>query len=148
MSQRERVLVVGEDFGHSPVEYHHEAYALSGASGRRLAQLAGLPFLVYALHAERLNVVEVPEDWRDPTKVAASVDEIVERMRDRRTILLGAKVAKAFNAEHVPLFTWTTFFSQPDITFARVPHPSGRSFWWNEPDNTEKAAAFLKEALA
>lgn len=145
MSQRERVLVVGEDFGHSPVEYHHEAYALSGASGRRLAQLAGLSFLVYALHAERLNVFEFPEEWGDVDKTNARVAEIVWRMQGRRTILLGAKVAKAFSVEDVPFFTWTTAMG---TTFARCPHPSGRNFWWNEPANVAKAAAFLKEALA
>lgn len=148
---RDRVLLVGEDFGRSPVEYHTDAAALTGASGRHLARLVGYQgpneMLLYMLDFERTNVVVAPEEWRDRALVARRVAEVSRRMTGRRTILLGSRVAAAFDAESLPLLEWVPLVDDPGHV-ARVPHPSGRSRWWNDADNTEAARRFLRASVA
>lgn len=157
---RDRVLLVGEDFGNSPAEYHTDAGALTGASGRFLAGLCDYQgpnaMLRYMLDFERTNVVELASDWMDRAKVAASVQGILQRMRGRRTILLGQRVANAFGSPDVPALFWTTLYDSlpnvglewADARIALVPHPSGRNRWWNDASHREEAKWFLKSAIA
>lgn len=138
------LLIVGEDFGNSPVEYHNDFYALTGASGKRLAELAGVHYLNFYMLTERTNVVELLPQWRDRALVQESVGQIRHRMAGRRTILLGSRVSAAFGFTAEPL-TWVT---EADREVARMPHPSGRNHWWNDRQNYESARAFLSEAVA
>lgn len=140
------LLIVGEDFGNSPVEYHNDFYALTGASGKRLAELAGVHYLDFYLLTERTNVVELLPQWRDKTLVQESVRKIYEeRMAGRRTILLGSRVSAAFGFTAEPL-SWVLVDQHREV--ARMPHPSGRNHWWNDRQNYESARAFLSEAVA
>lgn len=156
---RDRILLVGEDFGNSDARYHSDVYALTGASGRRLASLCGYQgpnaMLMFALDFERTNVVTLQPEWRDKELVRSSVGEIVQRMIGRRTILLGSRVAAAFDAEHLPVMEWTKAVLPNERTIdwsgaliARAPHPSGRSHWWNDPENVAAARRFWSGARA
>lgn len=148
---RDRVLLVGEDFGNSDPQYHSDVYALTGASGRRITELCGYQggnkILQYALDFERTNVVTLQPDWKDKEMVRASVYDLLSRMVGRRTILLGSRVAEAFNLLHLGYFEWTR---DPDVNLivARAPHPSGRSHWWNDPANVESARRFWSATRA
>lgn len=141
MTQAVRPLIVGEDYGHSETRYHIDRYALTGMSGKRLSELSGLTLIEFARRFERTNVVLRPELWEYPLIVSANVAELMERMHERKTLLLGTRVAAAFKSLEVPLFEWTTRWT--DVTVARIPHPSGRSRWWNEPANVERARVFM-----
>lgn len=148
---RDRILLVGEDFGNSDPEYHSDVYALTGASGRRLASLCGYQgpnaILLFALNFERTNVVTLQPEWSDKELVRANVYDILSMMRGRRTVLLGSRVAEAFNLLHLGYFEWTRD-ADVDMTVARAPHPSGRSHWWNDPENVAAARAFWRSAAA
>lgn len=141
---RDRLILVGEDFGNSRPEYHDDMYALSGASGRRLADLAGLTFMEYALACERTNVVTVPVDWFDRVVVNQGVRRVINEMAGRRTILLGSRVRKAFSLENLDYYEWQ-YLAGGHV--AVMPHPSGRSHHWNVPRNVAAAQTFFRSAL-
>jgi uracil-DNA glycosylase len=140
-----RLLIVGEDFGNSPARYHSDKYALTGASGERLAELAGVDRLLFYAHTDRTNVVELAEDWRDKTLVSAGVARITSRMDGRRVVLLGARVADAMGASHLPLFEWRPVLM--GTWMARAPHPSGRNRLLNDSATVAAFSRFLKEAM-
>jgi uracil-DNA glycosylase len=144
---RERLLLVGEDYGSSVEEYHFSKYALTGESGRRLAALAGMEPLKFYAITRRVNMVEYPDDWKSPDVVKRGrllVVELVLRL-DLPVILLGGKVAEALGLSRVPLYEWR---SGGQVQFAKVPHPSGRNRYWNDPAHVEAASAFLRATLA
>lgn len=147
---RDRLLLIGEDFGNSQPRYHNDVYALTGKSGKRLASLMGFAgetaMFQYALATERTNVVTLQPEWRDQALVAQRVVEIAERMRGRRVILLGVRVAAAFGVTDLDLMRWRSDHDL-DATVARFPHPSGRSHWWNDAANVVAATRFLQDAL-
>ncbi len=71
--------------------------------------------------------------------VARDQADIVRRMfPSRRFVLFGRKVARAFGlGPEAPWMTW-------DEGIAVVPHPSGRSYWYNDPENRARARTFLR----
>lgn len=147
---RSRLLIVGEDFGNAPERYAREIYTLTGKSGKRLASLMGFEgdqaMFEYALSTERVNVVARQPDWKDQALVASRVAELEQRFVGRRVVLLGVRVAAAFGVSDLDLLTWR-HDSPRRAWLARVPHPSGRSHWWNEEANVLAAAGFLRDAL-
>ena len=145
----ERLLLVGEDYGDTVAdEYCTDALALTGKSGQRLANLAGLTLLELVERTDRTNVVRRPADWKDPVVIAWGVITVIEKMRDRRVLLLGSKVAEALCVRRT-LFTWhpAPASFRVTTTYACLPHPSGRSRYWNEPENVEMARQFLTEVF-
>lgn len=140
-----RLLLVGEDYGYSEERYHYARYALTGASGERLASLAGLTLLELCARTARVNVVEYPDDWKDEAKVSrgTALASSLAIELSLPTIFLGERVARAMGVSLVPLFEWR----QGRFPFARAPHPSGRNRFWNAPANVTRASAFFKDAL-
>lgn len=147
----ERVVILGM----APNE-PGPAFAPSQPSGQRMLALAG-PLLARAtLH----NLVD------EPFRARASLHEIRRVLRfasleyrfrtDRRYVLVGAEVARAFGTRAVPhdarsrderpILTW--FLSRGGIWMSLLPHPSGRNRWYNAPGNRMAAQAFLRSALA
>lgn len=153
MPRRARtVLVVGEDFGNSDPRYHSDLYALTGASGRRLAALCGyegegtLPVLQFAAAFARTNVVTLASQWSDKDAVWEGRVDVLYKAIGRRVILLGSRVARAFGYQDLELFDVIRAYSDPGgpMEVVRAPHPSGRSHWWNDPANVERAAEFWR----
>ncbi len=151
---RRRALLIGEDFGHAHDRYLSDRYALTGQSGERLASLAGLEFPGgYVRLFDRSNVVERPDDWRDPAKVATGVERLTARMLDEsRVILLGRRVAAAFDVVDLDMLEWRLWrvrvhgaMVTPGTQIARLPHPSGRNRWWNDQANTQRAQTFMRD---
>jgi len=140
-----RLLVVGEDYGNSLIQYHKDKYALTGKSGERLAELAGVTPLQFYAATDRTNVVELPEDWRDPKLVKAGVSRIMAGMHGRRVLLLGSKVAGAFGMIDVPYFTWERRLM--DAMVARAPHPSGRNRVLNDYKAVADFRRFMQETM-
>lgn len=134
----ELVLIIGE----APSLGHPDT-PLEGSVGKRLAEYAGLTWREYLDRTERRNIFPTHVDpWpRDVAKARA--EEVFPSLIGRRTILLGQRVADAFNF-HWPLLNW---ISVGGVTVAVVPHPSGRNLWWNDAVNRSQARRFLRQTF-
>jgi uracil-DNA glycosylase len=137
-----RLLIVGEDYGDTSPSLRSPEHALSGDSGRRLAAMIGVPLADFLESTDRMNVVDTPDEWGDKQRVQWGLVQVVGAMRDRDVILLGGKVSRALGI-YIPRFEWS---ARAGSRIAVMPHPSGRNRFWNDPDNVEKAEAFLREA--
>lgn len=140
-----RVTIVGQAPGR-----HGNRRPFDGASGRRLARLAGLGS--YEQLAARCRLQNVLGRWPGkqgrgdafPLALARSGAR-ASRFRGRGPVLLaGRRVAAAFGVR-TGYFEWGELRGRP---CAVIPHPSGISHWWNDPRNARRAAAFLREVLA
>lgn len=140
-----RLLIVGEDYGNSLARYHRDKYALSGESGERLAEMAGMDLLKFLAATDRTNVVELAEDWKSPVLVSAGVARVTARMDGRRVLLLGVRVAQAVGAAHLPLFEWRPV--RMNVSMARAPHPSGRNRQLNDAVLVATFSKFLKDSI-
>jgi hypothetical protein len=129
---RQRPLIVGEA---NPINGSAE-YALwpdpPGCSGWRLCHvIMGISRETYLSTFDRANLFSVPpERWRKRTAKEKAYELKSTLSQDRRLILLGKKVAEAFDCEaDLP-------FVQLDPRarhYVALPHPSGLSRTWNDP---------------
>jgi uracil-DNA glycosylase len=137
-------MIIGQAPG--PRTDHREP--LSGASGRRLAALCGLPLSVFLARFERVNLVR-----RHPGKLAKgdafpraiarrNAARLLPLMRGRRVVLLGRNVADAFGLAHLSMFVWHRVGG---VEVAVAPHPSGVNHWWNDPRNVRRARRFWRK---
>lgn len=146
-----RVILVGE----APSKNEVTETPIAGRIGRRLAACAGLSFDEYMARFERVNLLHVRQDTKAKGFEfnAAAAEREALRLRTtwgsfriaynpRVVILLGKRVARAFG---VPQDYFT--LHRLDHEFYVLPHPSGINRWFNEPANTEKFSAFLKEII-
>jgi len=133
-----RTLIVGM----APTD---AAAPLSGASGRRLAVLAGTDSLSrrFAL----VNLLDRPVDGWPLFEAREAASRIRESLVGRRVILLGASVARAFGYEPTPLLKWR-YDGRREMTLADVPHTSGRNRWYNDPENVSRAHEFMVREAA
>ena len=94
----------------------------------------------------------------DPEKARGAAESCLERLRGRRVLFLGRRVAKAFGfgKEDLPPLSWRQAVPEGSVLgvrtgrrvrFARVaviPHPSGINAWYNSEENRELASRFLR----
>ncbi len=144
-------LIVGQ----APSRLSDPREPLSGRSGARLAALCGLSLDAFVVLFERVNLLDyfpgkAGKGDLFPHEVARfSACAMTPKLRQRRTVLLGGKVAAAFHLHRRPLLEWFEEVGDGALV-AVAPHPSGVSSWWNEPTNVVAARrfwrAFAKEA--
>jgi len=127
---------------------------LSGRSGRRLAALCGLGRTSFLARFDRANLLSY---WPGPSpsggdrfpmaeaKAAAAAMAEVVAARDV-VVLLGASVAGALGLRQLEPLKWSRF-ARDCAHVAVCPHPSGKSLWWNRPENVERAQSFWAELL-
>lgn len=140
-----KTVLVGE----APARTTVGAPPFSGASGRRLRELSGLPKL-----RDGFDTFNLFDRWPGPAAKGSTFDarlareaarDLHPRLRERRVVLVGRRVAEAFRLGQMPYLRW-----ERDVGgFAEVavlPHPSGVVRWWNESANVEAARRFLREA--
>jgi len=124
--------------------------SLTGAVGRRMAQLAGISFFSYLRHTDRRNLLDRCPGKRFPCAEAfRRAESMREELCGRRVIFMGRMVATAFGCAQCGLLKW---YSGPDLclpmeAFAILPHPSGLNRWWNRGRHTSMARKFLREAF-
>lgn len=135
---------MGEDYGNAAQHYANPRYALSGASGRTLAAMAGLSLPRFLASTLRLNVVDRPEDWRDRDRVRAGVERVAANFGHRHVVLLGSKVSNAMGRGDLKLFEWVEVGATRLI---RLPHPSGRNYLLNDPDLRAAMASVVREVV-
>lgn len=139
-----KIVIVGQAPGKRPGE------PLAGASGRRLAALAGLDLDAFLGRVDRVNLLdEFPGkngkgDAFDARAALARADQLREELAGRRVVLLGRLVARAFRLQD-DMYDWFQPVEvPPGVEVAVMPHPSGVSTWWNDEGNVNRASAFMK----
>lgn len=141
-------LIVGQ----APGPNTDPAEPLSGASGRRLAALCELSVNDFLDRFERVNLMD-----RFPGKAgkgdAFRMDRarraalrLSQRFEKRKVVLLGNRVARAFEVK--PIWPAGNFVPMWGGFVTVVPHPSGISRWWNDPENARSMELFWKVLAA
>lgn len=126
------------------------------ASGRRLRELSGLSVPAFLAAFERTNVLERSLEPEEPWPAAEARRRGLAALRflgGRVVVMLGDRAATALLGRRTggaPRLVWGRYPSLDGGTWRGVvlPHPSGRSRWWNDPARRERAAAVLREAVA
>lgn len=156
-----RPLLVGEQLPsgasletHSPLYPHPPA-----CSGGRLRETSGLLPRDYLIGFDRVNLLPYPGLWvREKARWHALNLLRGGLMRDRLTILLGARVRAAFDGLLWRPVDAPEWFELRELNYLRglgeyagvdvvaVPHPSGRSRVWHDPETRERACALLRGA--
>jgi hypothetical protein len=119
-------------------------------TGRRLVELLGRQVHDVACTANVLSCPTIemtgpPAYVRGARLRARLVDEKV-----LRTVVLGMDAARLMGLRHgaAAADLWFRWEVTEGLYYAIAPHPSGRSRWWNEPRNRERASAFFAEMRA
>jgi len=141
----DRVLLVGEAPNATEQRLTRPGLALTGASGRTIARLAGLDWMVYLRRSERVNLLEeCPVRWDWDAQLKARLTAMMTRVDGRRVVLCGRNVAAAFGHADAEKFVW---FVDRGAMMAVIPHPSGRNHQWNDSAMVARASAFLTDAF-
>lgn len=144
-----RPLLVGQ----APGPKSDPAEPLSGRCGARLAALCGLELDQFLRAFERVNLVERFHGKAGKGDVfnlirarRKAIKLLVEgTATNRRVVLLGDGVARAFSVENYELLKWRHTAA---LSYAVAPHPSGVNHWFNDPDNVDAARAFWRDLAA
>lgn len=135
-----RVAIVGE----APSRTSEAPF--DARSGRRIAELAGVPLDAFALY----NVLD---EWpgtagkgsrfpplRDARPAAADLLPLLDG--HARVVVAGKRAAAALGFRERYL-VWTD--GPAGGRWAILPHPSGVNRWWNDPANLDAARRFLSK---
>jgi hypothetical protein len=119
-----------------------EAFA-GGYSACRLARLVGVPVAELPGVFSMVNLLGPEDDgaaW-PASRARAAAGILRAALGGRRLLVLcGRRVASAFGVGELPFFERARSGSFDVVV---VPHPSGRSRWWNDPWNRRQARAFF-----
>lgn len=158
-----RSLLIGErPPPRAELRNHSPLYPLPPrCAGARLHVLSGLSIGAYLACFDRVNLVPYPGEiewsvgpWpREEARWCALSLVRGGSLRKRRVVLLGARVRDAFDvllrlsvspklAEHARWY----HDAYNDCHWGLLPHPSGRSRAWNDPELRAAARVFLREA--
>lgn len=139
-------LLVGEAPG---PRTNGQPFGQDGASGRRLARLAGVADL-----AEVFECVNLLDQWPGASG-KASAFPLAEAMRAAARILgshppeqlvvcAGLRVWAAFD---LPGTAPVSLLERDGRRYALIPHPSGVNRWWNQPGAEEQVATWLRATV-
>lgn len=140
----ERPLLVGEDNPHSGDPRAALFPAPDGTAGHRLAvKVFGLSRGDYLSRFYRANLCAGKWGAAEARATARGI-VAASQQRARVIVLLGRKVAEAFELEYAP-FSRTIALGYNLVIM--LPHPSGRCRAWNDPDSYASARAAMGELL-
>lgn len=136
--------------GQAPAQHATGNGPLSGRCGEALAALCELDLVQFLADFDRVNLLgrfpgKSGKGDRFPIEVARrrAIDLLMSgTLFDRRVVLLGGNVAKAFGVDYPRPFEWQ---SRRALVYAVAPHPSGINLWWNDPANRAAARVFWRE---
>lgn len=138
-----KLVLIGEAPGAETIRGHPER-ALLGSTGANLASIAEWSWEEYVEKTERYNLFLDPQPMWYFKRAFAAARELERQLEGRTIILLGAKVATAFEVLREPNYEW---LHEDWANVAKVPHPSGRNRMWNDDEERAKAYEFLKDLL-
>lgn len=111
-------------------------------SGRRLSEAAGLAADEFRLRFDRVNLYPFPGE-RTREEQQGARENLLPILRGRRVIILGQHVQKSLGVWGEKM----AWIRGDGFVYASVPHPSGLSRWWNDPDNLDMFRRFMKRSL-
>jgi uracil-DNA glycosylase len=133
------------------------ALASGARTGERLEDLLGCPVHDVALTANVLERHDAPRTGEAAWERGTALREELERRRPHRVVILGMDAARLMGLRwgrgDSLWFRWEWDSTRGGLHYAGLyyavaPHPSGRSRWWNNPENVERARAFFRELVA
>jgi hypothetical protein len=141
-----KIILVGQ----APGRRSDPKEPFSGNSGRRLAALAGLDHAEFLKRFERVNLLDGwpgggphKGDSFDLRAARDKADQLREGWKGRKAVLLGRGVAAAFRLVPDDYGWFQPLEVPPGLEVAVMPHPSGISHWWNDPDNVQRAREYM-----
>lgn len=126
----------------------HVLYPLPhGCTGNRLWQMlhaeTGARMRDYLATFERRNLVV--GKWDAQLARQGAVELLAQMGTDRRVVLLGAEVRRAFgHAKQAPAMVYAASAGDSN-SYYQIPHPSGRNLWYNDLGNRAVVARLLAE---
>jgi hypothetical protein len=112
--------------------------------------MMGLGVMEFMRRTERHNLFNTPDEGKkwNYREAGNRAERLAHSFVDGdRVILLGSKVAWAFDLLDLPYFRWTTKLVEGgSIQVAFVPHPSGRNRVLNDPETLAEMWRFMREA--
>jgi uracil-DNA glycosylase len=157
-----RTILVGEAPPQSRPRDTPTSLPFSGASGKRFSDMLGVDVTEVF---ETRNLISI---WPGksskgslfPLALArAGMRDLMRELETRqlshpqlapsRLILAGTRVATVFHANNLPRLEWHTVWFAASMVLpyeiSIIPHPSGVSRAWNDPDMVERVQRFLLE---
>ena len=117
-------------------------------SGQRMANMAGLDLLDMLSRIDACNLVQCPSERVGHPGLRDAVRGLLPQVHGT-VVLLGIEVGELYADEaEVPALKpmrWTRVGRGQRLTV--IPHPSGRTRWYNDPDNRRRAGEFLRDLL-
>ncbi len=121
--------------------------SLTMHTGNLLMRLAGYSFEQYAqVFPLRTNLFPIPAR-RWATSGKAQADAIKRQAAANEAlgiVVIGQETAAHFGLKGWPMLTWSGDSIRP---VAVIPHPSGRSGFWSEPEAKARSARFFQGLL-
>ena len=134
---------------------------LDGASGRRLAALAGMDHMVFVNHFDFTTLLDAP--WPSlPRGMDPDARDVATRQRiateqaqaaalrpslaGRKVVLLGREVAAAFRLAKGTHYEWFQVVELEPGIEASV-FPGGVATWWNDAEIAERARLFAQRLV-
>lgn len=136
----DKLMLVGEAPGGSIDLVDREWMSLTGGAARNLCRIAGWDWEKFLARTQRMNLFYTPIKTWDPDQAARNARVLAPVLKSQRVLILGNKVAHAFELDDRPFYEW---FWAYDALVARIPHPSGKNRKWNSTIERDKARAFL-----
>jgi len=138
-------LLIGE----APGTYVEGGEPLTGRIASTISSLVGITVEEYLEKFDRANLFDYEMTGRWPWYEARhSAAEIRDGLEDgKRVVLLGVRVADAFEMLTVPLYLWQPLPGTRSAQAIRVPHPSGRNRLLNEAHHRSAFRASLIGAI-
>lgn len=124
----------------------------ASSAGGRLCKFMGISAEEYLEIFDRVNLLqefpgkEGKEDKFPPRLARVAASAILPFLVGRTVVFLGRNVATSFGYKTIDFHSWDY---HPDLgmRIACVPHSSGRSHWYNKPENVEKSLDFWQRHL-
>lgn len=127
-------LLVGE----APGTYVEGGEPLTGRIASTISSLLGITVEEYLERYDRANLfdreIEGKWPWSEARHSAAEIRDALDTRASGvvRVVLLGVRVADAFEMLDSPLYVWRPMPGLKVANAVRVPHPSGRNRLLNE----------------
>lgn len=130
-----------------------------GKCGEFLSKLMGSTHEQMLLDHEFYNVFDrwpgkgLGGDLFPIPEARRAAKKLVEKLRGRTVVLLGANVARAFNCKKFEYFCWYSYRDPANVAkvviphLTVVPHPSQRNRIWNSVEARSAASRFLVELV-
>lgn len=121
--------------------------SLTMHTGNLLMRLAGYSMSDYArVFAHRTNLFPIPaRRWATSGRAQAeAIKRQAASCEALGIVILGQEIAAHFGLKNWPFLTWNGDGIRP---VAIIPHPSGRSAYWKEPESKARSARFFQGLL-